>query len=91
MTHLSRQCSVTRIDLKQATIGQTGAQMIPSECARENCLISISCNDGNLEHLMSAPTNVFALDDIHFMKGNEMLTLVGSEPDIRKAIEIYYG
>jgi type IV pilus assembly protein PilB len=88
---LSEQYGVPAVDLANFEIDEGILKLIPSEVAQKYNAIPLSRSGASLTVAMSDPGNVFAVDDIKFMTGYDVETVVASEMAIREAIDKYYG
>lgn len=88
---LSRHYDVPAIDLKQVDIDPEAIKLIPRKLALKYCLIIVRREDKKIYIAFYDPTNVFALDDVKFIAGYDIVPLVCSEREIIKAIEKSYG
>ena len=66
------------------------ARIIPPETARKYQVIPVSCSGATLTIAMTDPTDVFAMDDIKFMTGYNVETVVASETAVLEALDKYY-
>ena len=87
---LSRQYGVPSITLSQFEIDERVARIIPPETARKYQVIPVSCSGATLTIAMTDPTDVFAMDDIKFMTGYNIETVVASETAVLAALDTYY-
>ena len=87
---LSRQYGVPSIDLSQFDIDLGVTSIIPPETARKYQVIPLSRSGATLTIAMTDPTNVFAIDDIKFMTGYTVETVVASEAAVLLALDRYY-
>ena len=87
---LSRQYGVPSINLSQLEIDMRVARILPPETARKYQVIPVSCSGATLTIAMTDPTDVFAMDDIKFMTGYNVETVVTSETAVLEALDKYY-
>ena len=87
---LSRQYGVPSINLSQFEIDERVTRIIPPETARKYQVVPLSCSGATLTIAMTDPTDVFAVDDIKFMTGYNVETVVASETALRDALDKYY-
>ena len=87
---LSRQYGVPSINLSQFEIDVRVARIIPSETARKYQVIPVSRSGATLTIAMTDPTDVFAVDDIKFLTGYNVETVVASETAVLAALDKYY-
>ncbi len=91
MSLLSRQYGVPSIDLSQFEIHSDVAHLIPPKTARKHHVIPVSRMGTTLTVAMSDPANVLALDDIKFMTGLNLESVVASERAVTEALDRCYG
>src|SRR5207247_5304918 len=65
-------------------------KLIPADTAEKYQIIPLSRAGATLTIAMTDPTNVFAMDDIKFMTGNNVEAVVASEEAVVEALEKYY-
>jgi type IV pilus assembly protein PilB len=87
---LSRQYGIPSITLNKVDVDPETLRLVPSSIAQKYEVLPVKRIGGTLTLAMADPTNVFALDDIAFMTGLQMLPVVAPQAVIRKAIEQYY-
>src|SRR5437867_1224700 len=87
---LSRQYGVPSITLAQLDIDSDVLKLVPAPIARKYEVVPVRKMGNSLALAMADPTNVFALDDISFMTNLQVLPLVASQTEIRKAIDRNY-
>ena len=88
---LSRQYGVPSINLARFEIDPSVIKLVPAETAQKYQVIPLSRAGANLTIAMVDPTNVFAMDDIKFMTGYNVESVVASATAIMESIEKYYG
>ena len=76
---LSRQYGVPSIDLSQFDIDLAVISTIPPETARKYQVVPLSRSGPTLTIAMTDPTNVCAIDDIKFMTGYAVETVMASD------------
>jgi len=87
---LSKQYGVPSINLTQFEIDPAVIKLIPADTAQKYQTTPLSRAGANLTIAMTAPTNVFAMDDIKFMTGYNVEPVVASETAVIEAILRYY-
>src|SRR4029078_12009289 len=87
---LSKQYGVPSINLAQFEIDPAVIKLIPPETASKYQIVPLSRSGATLTIAMTAPTNVFAMDDIKFMTGYNVEPVVASEIAVADAIQKYY-
>ena len=92
---LSKQYGVPAISLAQFKIDPTIVKLVPTETARKYQMIPLSRSGSTLTIAMTDPTNVFAMDDIKFMRKiavarfcRTLSTLISSGVPILDGLEI---
>src|SRR5579864_9341498 len=88
---LSKQYGVPSINLSQFEIDPVVIKLIPAETAQKYQIIPLSRAGATLTIAMTAPTNVFAMDDIKFMTGYNVEPVVASETAVTESITRYYA
>ena len=88
---LSKQYGVPAINLKDFDIDPEIIKLIPKEVCDKHLIIPVNRAGASLIIAMSDPSNIFAMDDIKFLTGYNIETVVSSEIAIREAIERYYA
>ncbi len=87
---LSRRFRVPSVDLARFEVGSGVLTLIPPASARKYQLVPLSCCGATLTVAMTDPTNVSALDDIAFMTGCNVETVVACEAGVAAALRKYY-
>jgi type IV pilus assembly protein PilB len=87
---LSKQYGVPSINLAQFEIDPGVIKLIPSETAHKYQIIPLSRAGATLTIAMTDPTNVFAMDDIKFMTGYNVVPVVASATAFLEANQRYY-
>lgn len=88
---LSRKYRVPVIALERFAVEASIIKIVPVETARKWQILPVGRTGGTLTLAMVDPTNVFAMDDVHFMTGYSIEPLLTSEASMEKAIDKYYG
>jgi type IV pilus assembly protein PilB len=88
---LSRQFSVPSVNLSNYGIDRDVVKLIPAEVAKKYLVVPISRVGMTLTVAMADPSNVFAIDDIKFMTGYNIESVVAAEAGIIEAIKRQYG
>ena len=87
---LSRQYGIPSIDLSSTEIDPEIIKLIPEDVARKYQIIPVSRTGSTLTIAMADPSNIFAIDDVKFLTGYSVETVVASEAAMKGAIEQYY-
>jgi type IV pilus assembly protein PilB len=88
---LSKQYGVPSIALNQFEIAPGVIKLVPGETARRYQIVPLNRAGATLTIAMTDPTNVFALDDVRFMTGDQIEPVVASEGAVLDALDRYYG
>src|SRR5512141_356765 len=88
---LSKQYGVPAINLKDFDIDPDIIKLIPKEVCEKHVILPVNRAGSSLIIAMSDPSNIFAMDDIKFLTGYNVETVVASEVTIREAIERYHA
>lgn len=87
---LSDQYGAPGIHLDQTGIDTAIIKLIPAEVATKYQVIPVKREGRQLTVAMTNPANFFAIEDIRFITGLEVLPLVTSETQIRRAVDKYF-
>jgi len=87
---LSKQYGVPSINLSHFEIDPIVIKLVPAEVAQKHQVIPLNRTGAVLTVAMADPSNIFAIDDIKFMTGFKVETVVASETSIKNAINRYY-
>ncbi|MFH1288044.1 MAG: type IV-A pilus assembly ATPase PilB [bacterium] len=87
---LGKQYGVEAIDLNHYEFNKNILKVISAEAAQKYLVIPLKKTGNVLSVAIANPRNMFAIDDLKFMTGCEILPLVSSETAIRKIIENFY-
>lgn len=87
---LSKQYGVPTINLNNFELDEETIKLIPIDLAKKYSCIPISLIGGTLTMAMVDPSNVFAIDDIKFLTGLSVETVVTSESSFIKSFDQYY-
>ncbi|MDP2682124.1 MAG: type IV-A pilus assembly ATPase PilB [Deltaproteobacteria bacterium] len=90
-TFLSRQYGIPSVDLTATEIDTEIIKLIPEDVAKKYQVIPISRTGSTLIMAMADPSNIFAIDDIKFLTGYNVESVIASETAIKDAIEKYYA
>jgi type IV pilus assembly protein PilB len=88
---LSKQYGVPAINLKDFDIDPEIIKLVPKDVCEKHVVIPVNRAGASLIIAMSDPSNIFAMDDIKFLTGYNIETVVASEMAIREAIERYHA
>lgn len=87
---LSKQYKVQSINLNDIVVDPSLLSAIPPKLASKYSIFPIRREGRNLYIAMCNPSNVFALEDIKFTTGFNVVPLVASEHSINQYIEKYF-
>ncbi len=88
---LSRQYGVPSINLDEVEVIDDVISLVPREVAERHCLMPIARQGSTIIVAMTDPGNIYAMDDLKFLTGLNVESVVASETAIKTAIERYYG
>ncbi|VAW35060.1 Type IV fimbrial assembly, ATPase PilB [hydrothermal vent metagenome] len=87
---LSKQYGISTVDIVEKELDSEVVSLIPEDVARKYQVLPISRSGATLVVAMADPSNIFAIDDIKFLTGYNVETVVASEAAIKNAIESAY-
>ncbi|MEW6170929.1 MAG: GspE/PulE family protein, partial [Candidatus Omnitrophota bacterium] len=87
---LAKHLFIPVLHLEKYKIDPSVIQIIPERVARQYIVIAISQITNFLTVAMADPLNIFALDDLKVLTGYEINSVISSEAEIKKAIEVCY-
>ncbi|MBI3752946.1 MAG: type IV-A pilus assembly ATPase PilB [Deltaproteobacteria bacterium] len=90
-TFLSRQYGIPAVDLDATEIDPEIIKLIPEDVANKYQVIPIGRTGSTLVLAMADPSNIFAVDDIKFLTGYNVESVIASEAAIKAAIEKHYA
>jgi type IV pilus assembly protein PilB len=88
---LSKQYGVPAINLKEWDIDPEIIKLVPRDVAEKHLVLPVNRAGSSLIVAMCDPANIYAVDDLKFLTGYNVESVVASEPAIREAIEKYYA
>lgn len=88
---LSKQYGIPAINLSDYEIDPSVIKLIPSEVVRKYQVIPVMKTGATVTIAMADPSNVFAVDDIRFMIGYNVDTVIATESALKIAINKYYN
>ncbi|KFE59551.1 type IV-A pilus assembly ATPase PilB [Hyalangium minutum] len=88
---LSKQYGVPAINLKDFDIDPEIIKLVPKDVAEKHLVIPVNRAGPSLIVAMCDPSNIYAVDDLKFLTGYNIESVVASEISIREAIERYYA
>ncbi len=87
---MSTQYGVPSIDLADFEADPETIKLVPANVARKYMLIPLSTRGSTLIVAMADPSDIFALDDIKFLTGYRIESMVALEKTIKDSIDRYY-
>lgn len=88
---LEKRLGIKYIDLAKFIIDQDAVKKITETLARKHDLIPIALDENRLVVAMADPLNIYAIDDVMYHAGMEIIPAIAVENQVRKAIGTYYG
>ncbi|NMC56388.1 MAG: type II/IV secretion system protein [Eubacteriaceae bacterium] len=88
---LANRLKTAYVDLDKMKLDSDIVKIIPQEFARKNCLIAVDLIDNNLIVAMNDPLNFYIIEDLRFMTGYDIKTVIAPERIICKAMDIFYA
>ena len=90
-TFLSKQYGIPTIDLYTHEIDPEVSKLIPEDVSKKYQVLPVSRTGSTLVVAMADPSNIFAIDDIKFLTGYNVESVVASEAAIKAALEEAYA
>lgn len=87
---LGKQYGMESVDLDHYEFNKNVLKLISAEAAQKYLAVPLKKTGDVLAVAIANPRNMFAIDDLKFMTGCEILPIVSSETAIRKVIENFY-
>ena len=84
---LSKQYGVPAINLKDFDIDPDVIKLVPKDVAEKHLVVPVNRAGPSLIVAMCDPSNIYAVDDLKFLTGYNIESVVASEISIREAIE----
>jgi len=84
---IAEEMNLTYVDLGTYDIDPNAAVNLSSELARRYTVLPIKVQDDELIVAMADPANIFAIDDLRIVTGQEIRPVVTAEGDLLAAIE----
>jgi len=88
---LVKELHIPFIHLKKYKIDPALKGVIPEQVARQYRIIPLSKLENTLTIAISDPLNIFAIDDLKNITGNEIDVVMSTDTDIGDCIDNYYG
>ncbi len=89
-TFLSKQYGIPTIDMSSLELDPEVAKLIPEDVAKRYQVMPVSRTGSTMVVAMADPANIYAIDDIKFLTGYNVESVVASEAAIKGAIENVY-
>jgi type IV pilus assembly protein PilB len=89
-TFLSKQYGIPTVDISSHEIDPEVSRLIPEDVAKKYEVLPLSRTGSTLVVAMVDPSNIFAIDDIKFLTGYNVESVVASEAALKTAIENIY-
>jgi type IV pilus assembly protein PilB len=89
-TFLSKQYGIPTVDMTSQEIDHEVCKLIPEDVAKKYQVLPISRTGSTMVVAMADPSNIFAIDDIKFLTGYNVESVVAPEASIVSAIESVY-
>lgn len=90
-TFLSKQYGIPTIDLYTHELDPEVSKLIPEDVSKKYQVLPVSRTGSTLVVAMADPSNIFAIDDIKFLTGYNVESVVASEAAIKAALEKAYA
>src|SRR5713101_4794628 len=87
----SKQYGVPAINLKEFDIDPEIIKLVPRDVAEKHLVIPVNRAGPSMIVAKCPPSNIYAVDDLKFLTGYTIETVVASEVAIREAIDRYYA
>jgi len=83
--------SIDPIYLNETELGGGNAKLLSETFARENLVVPVRVEDGNLFAAMADPANLYVIDEIKFASGMEVVVFASAPSAVRRALDDIYG
>lgn len=87
---LGRQLGIPYITLSHYEIDSQIIKTIPEDIVRKYKIIPVDKTGNQLTVALADPANIYILDELKVLTGNEIIPLISYESEINRAIEQYY-
>ena len=91
LSFLSAQYRVPSVKLSKIEINPNVIKLVPSSIAKKYLIIPMNRVGPKLTLAMADPSNIVVIDEVKFMTGFNVESVVASETEIVDAIKKYYG
>ncbi len=79
------------VDLTNVTIPASVVELVPESVARENVVLPMSQDEGNLKIIMSDPSDFDTLQKLQFILNKDITPVLAAREQIVEAINRHYG
>ncbi|MBI4734270.1 MAG: Flp pilus assembly complex ATPase component TadA, partial [Rubrobacteridae bacterium] len=87
--NVARQLNINFVDLSDYDVNTKAVGLLTGDQMKRYGVIPIDFEDSRLVIAMIDPTDIFTIDDLHVLTGNEIMPVVASENDLRNAVNKY--
>jgi type IV pilus assembly protein PilB len=87
--NVARQLNISFVDISNYDVNTKAAGMLSGDQMKRYGVIPIDFEESRLVIAMIDPTDIFTIDDLHVLTGQEIIPVVASEHDLRNAINRY--
>lgn len=88
---LEFQLGIPHVDLSRYFIDPRATSLITESLAKRYMLIPLQIENNSLQVAMSDPLNIFAIDDLRLITKMEIIPLIATSSNIKRAIDATYG
>jgi type IV pilus assembly protein PilB len=88
---LSKQYGMSSINLDECDISPEVIKLIPKEFASQHACVPVDRRGNTLIVAIMDPANIYVVDDLKFLTGLNIETMIASETALKKALEKYYS
>ena len=91
MQAIASESRLEYVDLNKADIPESVVELVPESVARENVVLPIKENDGQLQILISDPDDVDTLEKLRFILNRDITIALAPRAKILESINRVYG
>lgn len=91
MDVLEVQLGMERVYLDMMNLDKNAVRTIPENLAVKYELIAIGYEEEKIKVAISDPLNIFAIDDVSIVTGKEVIEVIATGREIKRAIDKYYS
>lgn len=88
---LANHFNTTLVDLKSPEIDPAVTALVPADVAERYQVFPVKRRGKELTLAMSDPSNLFAIEDIRFITGLEVVPVVVTDSDLKEALHTHYS